>query len=205
MIQGLYSALSAINTGTQLQNITANNIANVNTPGFQGSMSVLGDLSNGGAQILSITQNGNTGYLIRTDQPFDMAINGDGYFQLDSGNGFEYTRNGSFLQDVDGNLVDSNGSILIELPEDATDISIGADGTITSGDQFLGNISIFDQSGNQLPTNNYEILSGYLEGSNVDITKEIVDNMINLRYVQANSKTINAVDEMMGTIIDMKS
>lgn len=205
MIQGLYSALSAINTGTQLQNITANNIANVNTPGFQGSMSVLGDLSNGGAQILSITQNGNTGYLIRTDQPFDMAINGDGYFQLDSGNGFEYTRNGSFRQDVDGNLVDSNGSILIELPEDATDISIGADGTITSGDQFLGNISIFDQSGNQLPTNNYEILSGYLEGSNVDITKEIVDNMINLRYVQANSKTINAVDEMMGTIIDMKS
>lgn len=205
MIQGLYSALSSISAGNERQNVTANNIANVNTPGFKGSVSVLGELKNGGAQVLSITQNNNTGYLIQTGQPFDMAINGDGFFQLDTDNGFELTRNGAFRQDAESNLVDSNGALLLELPAGTDDISILPDGTVTSGNETVGQIPIFTQGGNQLPSDNFELLTGYLEGSNVDITKEIVDNMINLRHIQANAQTINTTDEMMGTIIDMKS
>jgi len=50
----------------------------------------------------------------------------------------------------------------------------------------------------------YEILSGYLEASNVDMAKEIIDSMINLRYLQANVKTIQTSDEMLGNIIDVK-
>lgn len=206
MIQGLYAALSAITSGSTRQDVTANNIANVNSSGFKTSISVLGELKQGGAQVLSVSQNDQTGYLINTGQPLDLAINGDGYFRVEGNEGFDYTRNGAFRQDADGNLVDTNGRVLIELPEGTEEISIAADGTVSSEGNTLGTISTYNpENGSPVNTANYEVLSGFLEGSNVDITKEIVDSMVNLRYVQANTQSITTVDEMMGTIIDMKS
>jgi flagellar basal body rod protein FlgG len=152
-----------------------------------------------------VNQDNQTGYLIRTEQPFDMAINGQGYFRLESENGYTYTRNGAFKIDAENNLVDSNGNILVNLPEGSKDISINPDGSIISNGNEVAKINIYDQSGNPIPSSNYEIITGYLESSNVDYAKEIVDNIINTNYTEANIKTVNTIDEMIGTILDMKS
>jgi flagellar basal-body rod protein FlgG len=154
-------ALSTAATGmtAQMRNIDviANNIANVTTTGFKKQSANFEDLfyqelniaggPAGGAQANPIGSQIGTGVRLvgtqrsfmqgapkETQQPFDIMVEGDGFFevQLPSG-GTAYTRNGNFHMDSDGNLVTSDGYRLepnITIPNQAISVSISQDGVV---------------------------------------------------------------------------
>lgn len=135
----------------------ANNLANVNTTGFKrskiefqdvlyqnlrkaGTASAIGTevptgLSIGyGVRPASSTRQYTTGDLQLTGNALDMAISGDGFFQVQQPDGTTaYTRDGTFKLSADGRIVTSDGFYLlpeVTIPEDTTSVSIGVDGTI---------------------------------------------------------------------------
>ncbi len=125
-------------TTSRLRGLTAaNNLANLNTTGYREQRANSASLSNGaGAVINSISKTSTNGPLIPTDNPLDLSIIGDGYFQLTDAQGNNsYTRDGSFSLNSDGQLVNSRGLAInpgIAIPPDAQNISIASDGTVSA-------------------------------------------------------------------------
>ena len=157
MIQGMSAALSGIRAYTNQTRITANNLANINTPGFRASRAVQESVPQGGVTISSIQSTGGAGTPIHTGSTFDMAISGDGYFKVTTPDGrTAYTRSGNFRPNSEGKLADPSGAVLqpgIKIPGDATAVAIGRDGSVTASingeRQTIGQIEItkFNNSG----------------------------------------------------------
>lgn len=155
--------------------VISNNLANVNTVGFKRDRVVFEDLfyqvqrqpgadNTEGNQIPNGIQSGTgvkvagtqkvytTGSYQMTSDMLDMAIEGQGFFQVTKPDGsMAYTRNGQFHLNADGELVTANGYPLepaVQVPEDALSITIGADGVVSAmlaGDpnpQELGQITL---------------------------------------------------------------
>lgn len=142
---------------TRMQTVS-NNLANVNTTGFKQDRASFEDLvyqnvrqpgaqntqdaqlptglSLGtGVRVVATEKEHTQGNLQQTGNSLDMAIEGDGFFQvLQSDGGVAYTRDGSFQVNSDGQMVTSNGFELeppINIPENAESVTIGRDGTVT--------------------------------------------------------------------------
>lgn len=175
MMRSLWTAASGM-TGQQFNIDTiANNLANVNTTGFKKSrvdfqdllyhtMRYAGAPVTDGAQIPTGIQMGHgvrpvatqkvftQGTFRQTDNPFDLVIENDGFFQVLLPDGdIAYTRDGAFKKDGSGRLVTSDGFFLepeIIIPEDALAVTIGADGTVSvtvpgdSDPQYVGQIEL---------------------------------------------------------------
>ena len=137
----------------------SNNLANVGTTGFKRGRVVFEDLlyqnvRQAGAQLVAAdarcrpdcslvpacgqrppVRMHTQGNLQKTENPFDMAINGQGFFQIQLPDGTTgYTRDGSFHVDANGQIVTSNGFPLqpaITVPPSAQSVTIGQDGTVT--------------------------------------------------------------------------
>lgn len=135
-VQMLQQALSVVET---MRNVTLENLANVNTPGFKKRQvavsTVLHEAS--GMQVPTAGRIGSvwtSGALEITERQLDVAIDGDGFFRVVRADGqLGYTRNGSFLVDADGKLVAGTGEVLspeITVPSDALEISIAPDGAV---------------------------------------------------------------------------
>jgi len=158
MMRALWTAASGMNGQQYKIDITANNLANVNTTGFKKSRVDFQDLLyqtvryagtpvTAGAQIPTGIQVGHgvrpvatqrlftQGTFQQTDNPFDLVIEGDGFFQILLPDGsIAYTRDGAFKRDSDGRLVTSDGFPLepeVQIPEDALSVNIGSDGTVS--------------------------------------------------------------------------
>jgi flagellar basal-body rod protein FlgG len=135
----------------------ANNLANVNTTGFKKSKVEFQDvlyqnvrragtnvatenvvpvnLEVGyGSKPISTSRNYSEGDLTPTNQPLDLAIAGQGFFQIAMPDGTtSYTRDGSFKLSADGRMVTNDGFFLVPdmtIPQDATQVSVGIDGTV---------------------------------------------------------------------------
>jgi len=158
MMRALWTAASGM-IGQQYKiDTTANNLANVNTTGFKKSRVDFQDLLyqtvkyagtpvTAGAQIPTGIQIGHgvrpvatqrlftQGTFQQTDNPLDLVIEGDGFFQVLLPDGsVRYTRDGAFKRDSDGRLVTSDGFPLepeIRIDENALSINIGSDGTVS--------------------------------------------------------------------------
>ncbi len=140
----IYTALSGASQTLYEQQISANNLANVNTNGFRADMAMATNdkVKGGGFDTRYMAQEGasgvndSTGVAEKTERPLDVAIQGSGYIAVQDKNGNEvYTRNGNIQQDdqgqltIDGNLVlGDNGPII--LPPNAI-ASFGSDGTLS--------------------------------------------------------------------------
>ncbi len=158
MMRGLWSAASGMAAQQTNIDVIANNLANVNTTGFKASRADFQDLlyqtvqpagatAEDGSQVPTGIQIGlgtrcasiqkvfSVGDLKQTDNPLDVAIEGDGFFPITtSSGGTAYTRDGGFKLDGTGRLVTSDGSVVqpeIAIPAEAISISIGRDGTIS--------------------------------------------------------------------------
>lgn len=169
MLRSLYSATSGMLAQQTHIDTTSNNIANVNTTGFKKSRADFNDLfyqamqyagtntSNTtlspdgmevglGVRPSAITKMFSQGSPKETENNLDVAITGKGFFQVQLPDGTTaYTRSGNFKLDEQGNLVTSEGYLLIPqitLPEDTTQINIGVDGTVsvTQGLQTTSNV-----------------------------------------------------------------
>ncbi len=159
MIRALFTAATGM-IGQQLHIDTiANNLANVNTSGFKKSRVNFQDLlyetlkpagtetSAGttvpegvqighGVRVASVAKLFSTGNLIQTDNPLDLAIEGDGFFQVDLPDGqTAYTRDGAFSLDENGQIVTVDGYPLtptITVPDDYQTITVGSDGVVSA-------------------------------------------------------------------------
>ncbi len=158
MIRSLYTAATGMIAQQTQIDTTTNNISNVNTIGYKKQRAEFADLmyqtmeyagtSTSGTSVsptgievglgvrpTAIAKMFTQGNFKETGNPLDMAITGNGFFQIQLPDGTTaYTRNGSFKLDNNGNIVNSDGYKLlpeIVIPEDATQISIGVDGIIS--------------------------------------------------------------------------
>src|SRR4051812_9940225 len=128
----------------------SNDIANVNTSGYKGVRVGFRDLvyqqdgptnvrTGAGAAVTQLGRRSEEGSLQQTGEPFDLAVQGDGYFQVRRADGtVALTRNGQFLLNANRELVNPNGERLvppIRIPAnmDAKSVTIGADGAVTAG------------------------------------------------------------------------
>lgn len=199
-MNAIYSGLSGMQAAATLQGVTANNIANINTPSFKSKLASLSELSGGGVRIAGITADSRDGYPIPTGNPNDVAIFGH---PANIENPAEYYGNiaSRFRMDSFGNLLDPSGNLLFTGA--GGNVRLDTDGNLFQNDQLIGTITPAGGAGGEMPVGE-TMLSGFVMGSNVNITNELVNNMTNLRYFQLNAKTIRTADEMFGTLLDMK-
>jgi len=260
-MQSLYTASTGM-LGMQMQiDTTANNIANVNTIGFKKSRAEFADLMYNvteyagtstsdvtksptgievglGSRPTAVNKIFTEGSLKQTDNQLDMAITGKGFFKLELPDGTEvYSRNGAMKIDDTGTIVNSDGYSLmpqINIPDDATNISIGTDGVVTvvqagqTQASQIGQISLTnfvnpaglhsmgdnlyietDSSGQPLEgvpgLEGLGVLrQGFVELSNVELVVELTDLITGQRAYDSNSKVITTSDEMLQTVNNLK-
>lgn len=175
----MYPALWTAKTGLDAQqtkmSVIAHNLANVSTTGYKRERAIFEDLLyqnrrqvgalatqnttlpsglhiGTGVRVVATEKLHNQGNILRTENSLDMAIQGDGFFQITHPDGtIVYTRDGTFTKSRDGEVVTANGMLLepaITIPADAKSISIGSDGVVsvtTAGNTApteLGNIQL---------------------------------------------------------------
>jgi len=162
MLQGLYAAASGMEADQNQLTAISNDVANLNTPGYQGTEVGFEDLLYSGAGNASGTNQATgtgasasiigrsqaEGSLQQTGNPLDVAISGEGYLQVRRPDGsIGLTRNGSLQLDSRGQVTDQEGNPLVppvSLPKGVTpgDVKINANGTVVAGKQALGRIQI---------------------------------------------------------------
>ena len=179
--------------------VVANNIANAATTGFRQEGLIFSEyvrrLDGTGDVAMATANVRNTsmaqGPVTRTGGRFDLAIEGDGFFLIQTPAGERLTRAGAFSPNAQGDLVTPDGHVLLDaggapvfVPPDAADLSVSADGTVSSDGRPLTQIGLFrpleasgllredgvmfrSEAGVE-PAEGATILQGYLEGSNVD-------------------------------------
>ncbi|MHC4084161.1 MAG: flagellar hook-basal body complex protein, partial [Planctomycetota bacterium] len=131
----LMAGVSGLQAHQRMLDVAGNNLANINTIGYKSSKiifsemlaqilkrasaptSTIGGINpqqiGSGVQVAGITPDMAQGNLIRTNNPLDLAIEGEGYFVLSDGSRNVYTRAGAFAVDAGSNLVDpSTGNIV---------------------------------------------------------------------------------------------
>src|SRR5687767_6565010 len=132
MIRGMYAATAGMMTMLSRVQTISNNLANVNTPGFREDtlrmtsfpQQLMSRLFNGGGiQQIGVAINGvvsesmatkfSQGSLRQTEGQLDMAINGNGFFAVQTTQGVRYTRDGSFRRDGTNQLVNSQGDLVL--------------------------------------------------------------------------------------------
>jgi flagellar basal-body rod protein FlgG len=159
----MINSLQIAKTGMQAQqtqlDVISNNLANVSTTGFKRSTALFEDLMYQnwrpadagtadapglptglqlglGVRTVATSRTFSQGTLQQTEKAFDVAINGDGFFQVNLPNGeIGYTRDGSFSRNSTGQLVNANGYTLVgptAIPTGATDITITAGGQVSA-------------------------------------------------------------------------
>jgi len=242
--------------------VISNNVANLTTSGFKrrrpefhdllyqnqrrvgAQSSDVGTVVPAGVQVglgvkpASIYRIHEQGNMLSTENRLDMAIQGEGYFVVELPTGdFAYSRDGSFQLSPDGLLVNADGFAIspgITVPADATDVAIGANGTVQASIQGqvapvdLGQLELatfVNDTGLEAIGNNFlmetaasgpaaiaapgtegygEILQGFLESSNVNPVSEITALITAQRAYDLNSKVITASDEMMATVSQLR-
>jgi len=231
---------SSIDALTKEFEIISHNLANVSTTGFKrrcNAFSQYLDAQETGTETYSpgsIELNSvfdfSQGSIVETDRPLDFALYGKGFFVIDTLEGPLYTRNGIFLRNQNGQIVDFQGRIVageagpITIPNDVgiQQVSISSNGSISIGGTTVGKFQLVDFEDNEdklmptgencyaMPSNkniqpvaaeNIVVKQGYQEASNVKMIDELVDMIMVSRLYEANMKFFTASTEVANTII----
>jgi flagellar basal-body rod protein FlgF len=196
------------------QDQISNDLANAATPGYKSDQSQQRSFND---LLLQNTKTGETigklgqGPLITktvtdlapdalkpTQEPLDLAIEGQGYFGVQTAAGVRYTRDGSFQANAQGFLTDQQGNTV--LGSDRKPVRINTDGTVDTAK--VGNFALTGVkkqgdsyfTGTAAGKGTGEIRSGYLESSNVEAGKVMIDMMASLRAFEAGQKAIQTID-----------
>jgi flagellar hook protein FlgE len=295
MMRGMYAAISGLEAHQTMLDVTANNLANVDTVGFKAQRTTFvdelsqlvraGSGPNGnvagsnpeqvglGVTVGSIDNLMTTGSLQSTGNPTDVAIQGDGFLRVTTGDPstplsatqeIEYTRNGDMTINPKGYLTTQEGQYIvgrgatpsgtapnityspnstdgyINVPPGSTDVAIGADGSVSYVDQNSSNATFqqrvtagyltlatfpneagLTRMGGTLWTESAasgtanvgtpntqgfgQTIAGTLEMSNVDMATEFTNMIQAERGYQANSSVISTADQMLQTLVQLRS
>jgi flagellar basal-body rod protein FlgF len=218
--------------------VIANNLANLSTPAFKREavkfeefvQQVQPSEDQSGPQTVSFVQDTGVvrdlseGRLERTGAPYDLAINGKGYFVVQTAAGDRYTRNGHLTLNGDGQLITDSGDAIqgdggpITITADDGDIHVAADGTVSGKQGQIGKFKVVDfanertlqkegdslYSTAQSPTAvaNAQIMQGMLETSNVEPVIEISRMIDVMRAYQATATMAQSQDDLKRQAID---
>lgn len=222
--------LSALSSYRKMLDVVTNNIANMNTVGYQSEQPIFKEYLDE-SQKTSYVENYGTwrdlgeGAMQTTGSNFDFALRGEGYFVVNTNNGPKYTRNGHFQLDAEGRMVTDQGDFVqgeggnIQIGLDETNIKVGKDGTISSEGGILGKLQIvtfnerqnlvkegnsyYDANG-QAPvaSNNVSVLQGYVEGSNVNSVTEMTKLIQLSRQYMSTNKMLQEEYKRIESYID---
>ncbi|MEL7041473.1 MAG: flagellar hook-basal body complex protein [Pseudomonadota bacterium] len=203
MSNSVYAAISRQDGLLKELQVVANNLANANTSGYKTDRAIFAEyVMQTGLETPSLSMGGLAGHTFDLTQgtvkftggQFDLAIQGDGFFAVETEAGQRLTRAGAFQISANGELIAadgarvlSDGATPIQIPPDVEGLSIAGDGTISSDGEVIGQVGIFTPNG-QLqrdtdtrfiaedgvaPTPGASLLQGALEASNVSPVLEM--------------------------------
>jgi flagellar basal-body rod protein FlgF len=227
MDSGYYAAMTGLVARTQALDTAAANLANAQTPGYRAEReyfrsvllgpdaldSQLGRTVNNfgllGGDRLSMAQ----GALQQTGNALDLAIEGDGFFQVQTPNGLRYTRDGSFHRAQNGQLVTAAGEPVLSatgqpIPIPPGEVTVGADGVVSVAGGVVATVGVFSfPSGAQLTAegaNRYiapngvtpqvakteTVHQGAIESANQDVIQGSLDLIVMQRQAEMMQKAL---------------
>ncbi|NMA64169.1 MAG: flagellar basal-body rod protein FlgF [Syntrophomonadaceae bacterium] len=251
MIRGLYTGCSGMMAQLARQDVLANNLANVSTPGFKKDVTAgqafpqmrirrIGDISDQGraqplrpplvgtlgtgAAIAEIATDHSGGNLQKTENSLDLALRADGYFVVDTPGGERYTRNGAFKLNDEGLLTTDQGYPVLGsagpiLLAGEGELTVDSQGNLMLGTELVDTLRIVRfadsrrlvkigdnlfESGGQEDEDvlNPRVMQGFLETSNVNAVREMVELITVVRAYEANQKIVQAEDQMLDAAVN---
>ena len=213
--------------------VVANNIANAATTGYRQEGIIFSEYVQGieGGASLSMGQ-GNVrrtlfdqGTLSQTGGTFDFAIEGDGFFLIDTPQGERLTRAGSFTPNAAGDLVTPDGYSVLDaggapvfVPPDARSISVSPDGMISADGNLVGQIGLvrpiepgdmtrqsglmFDAAGGFEPAEGARMMQGFVEESNVNPIGQLARMIEIQRAYEMGQSFLDSEDERVRRAMD---
>jgi flagellar basal-body rod protein FlgG len=178
---------------------------------------------NYGTQIDQLYVDYSQGGFEETERATDMALAGDVFFVLETPAGERYSRAGAFLVDAEGFLIDPDGNYVLGLGgriyAGGNNFSVDAAGNIAVGGQYSDTLRLVSfedddtlrkQGGNLFysdaapvePVGAYEVKQGFLENSNVDVGREMVDMLTVYRAYETNQRMLTMIDEIVGKAVN---
>ena len=247
MIKGFYAAVSGMLVNANRQQLLSHNIANLQTPGFKQILSTIQDFehtpvvypagnvtrsylqdlgalglgSMSGPEITDFEQGG----LQSTGNPFDLAIQGEGFFRVQTPDGERFTRDGRFLRSADGTLETLEGYHVLDHNGQAIQLGNGEVSFAPNGDISIngtvsgqlglalfqnpradlarteGNYFTAKQSPNG--TGTVQVAQRYLEMSNANPTQLMGQLVEVARSYEAAQQMVQNQDELLGKTISM--
>ncbi|MBI6629388.1 flagellar hook-basal body complex protein [Pontibaca salina] len=221
-----YITLSRQSGLMQEMRLIANNIANTATTGFRQQGLIFSEFVQGQpdqpslsmtrAQARNISM--EQGILSQTNGTFDFAIQGNGFFLLETPDGERLTRAGNFAPNADGDLVTMSGHRVLDgggapifVPGDVGSISVASDGTLSSNDQLLGQIGLFQpleplklqredgvmfrSDAGVEPAEEAAVVQGFLESSNVNPILQLARMVEVQRAYETGQSLLDAEDQ----------
>lgn len=211
--------------------VVANNIANLSTTGFRREGVIFSEyvsrmqdgpspsMANGNTRLVDLSQAG----VNPTGGTFDLAIQGEGFFLIETVDGQALTRAGVFVPSAEGELVTPDGNRLLDqggapvfIPPDARVVAVAQDGTVSADGQPVARLGLWGpadptalkhQTGTLFaaddlqPVEDGTILQGFLEASNVEPVSEIARMIEVQRAYEMGQKFMDAEDQRMRGVI----
>jgi flagellar basal-body rod protein FlgG len=226
----LLTAVASLNAQGEVLGATADNIANLYTPGYK---RLEATLVSGVTQIpeVFLRRDVSQGTIVPTGNPNDLAISGNGFFQVTQPNGTAgFTRDGSFGVSANAVMVDINGNAVVgpvQVNPAGGPVSVASDGTVSQTvngtSQVIGQVQLASfanpgglsaGSGNDFSAtaasgqpiaggDGSQIIQGAVEAPNVDLSQELI-NMITAKAVYtASARVVTVADSMDKTLVQM--
>lgn len=228
MDRGLYTAATGMLAEMDRMNAISNNLANMTTPGYKADYIDQGtfakvlwsnrstgqpigtwDVGPGTEAITSLNQ----GAITPTNSQLDLAINGNGFFAVQTPQGIRYTRNGAFARNAAGELVTGQGYQVLgtnnqPLRVGGGDFRVSPEGFITSGDRAVGQIAILNVNnpqkvdgslwtGNAAGQADGTITQSAIESSNVNAIQAVIDMTVSQRAFDSGQRVLRAIDDSL--------
>ncbi len=246
LIRGIYIAASGMLAESLRADVTANNLANVNTAGFKKDFAVMKDYADrqirrvndgekeqeigsmgAGAWIDAIATRHTSGTMQNTGNSLDFALEGKGFFAVETPAGVRYTRNGAFTRTAGGELVNQdgyrvlgqNGPINLEPAGQAGKVTVSEDGRIFLDLVENNTLQLFgfeDESklrkeganlyrppeGTEPQPATPAVRQGVLELSNVNVISEMLNMIAGFRAYETNSKVVQTHDNLLDKAVN---
>ncbi len=235
MDPGIVHSAAALDLLTKIQDARAQNLANASTIGYRKRIASADAFASSLRAAAGLTLpdyrqdiDHSPGDLRETGQPHDLAIEGPGFFALETNAGVRYTRNGNFQLDAEGFLVAADGArVLGEVGPIQADpgrgpLNIDPTGKATQDGEELARLRIvefknlprlvpddagrFSEGPQAEPFDSVDakVRQGYLENANVNVVDELVQMISGFRAFEAAQKALIGIDRIRGEAVGIR-